>query len=136
LTIKFFIDEMLVEDDGQDDWLCEGLFPCLDGIPNLECLSLDVDIANRFPDLFELTRFEELKEFTSRLRLQSFAIHSMAIDIDFYDSHLDNVWPWLTHLRLPHQAADADTLTSLSNLPNLQYLLIQLHLDEVDLSLN
>ncbi|KAF8604474.1 hypothetical protein BDV93DRAFT_522566 [Ceratobasidium sp. AG-I] len=129
LVVNFRLEDLALEDAEEDDWLCEEFSPCLTSITNLRSLSVDVDMGNHRADLFELLRFEELKEATSRLRLQSLSIRSMIIDGAFYDSHLENIWPFLTHLQLPHQTADATILVSLSKLPNLQYLLIQLSLD-------
>ena len=122
----------MLEGGEEDDWLCEELFPCLTSMTNLKSFSLDVDMDNYCAELFELVRFEELKETTSHLRLQSLSICSMTIEDTFYDSHLGNIWPYLTHLRLPHQTANATILASLSKLPSLQYLLIPLYLVEVD----
>lgn len=136
LTINFVLDHLMLEDHDEDDWLCEKLFPCLRNVPNLKHLSIDVDMSNHSVEIFDLVRLAEFKRYLSPLPLQSLTIRSMALDIDFYDSHLDNTWPWLTHLRLPHQITDTDVLISISNLPNLQYLLIRLDLDAVNISLN
>lgn len=56
----------------------------------------------------------------------------MRFNNDFFDSRIEDTWPHLTHLQIPHQTADATILTSLSKFPKLQYLLVLLDLDEVD----
>lgn len=139
LSVKFLLENLQLESIHKDNWLCENLFPCLNDLTNPRSFSIDLDMTNHSnndSEVFELLRTGELEEATSRLRLERLSIYSMAMDDAFYATNLNNIWPHITHLELPHQTTNAAVLVSLSKLPKLQYLLVALDLGEVDILLN
>ncbi|KAG8741633.1 hypothetical protein FRC12_015606 [Ceratobasidium sp. 428] len=142
-SLRLGIEEQPDADHIIDDpaWEHEVIEPIVEGCPHLNELRIDFDEAYVYPqpcDLLASVKNSDAIKSMSKLPLETLYLSSAALGeipetpdaaLSYSAQYLMAAWPRVTRIHMPHCVGDFKGLYEFSQLPNLQELTLDLHLD-------
>ncbi|KAG8699422.1 hypothetical protein FRC08_005320 [Ceratobasidium sp. 394] len=121
------------DEDDRGEWIVSNLLSRLENSPHLLSLSLDINYFNEPHNI----GCDDLMEIFSELPLEAISLTGVQVDDWAYNAeHLKTVWLNVTSIHLPDQHGSPSVLECFAQLPRLQYLKINLYLEEVEYCLD
>lgn len=114
--------------ENESCWIQDHLFSTLVNTPNLTVLTIDLDPERNHPMLYDIGKLNAL-DVMSKLPLQTVILRPMVLGNNGSTPGLAAVWSLVTELRMESQVGTPAVLLALSELPNLEHLVLQLALD-------
>ncbi|KAG8682864.1 hypothetical protein FRC09_016481, partial [Ceratobasidium sp. 395] len=128
LELKFKLYQ-LDEDEDREEWIASDMFSLLKFSPNLQSLDLDLDPTMNLDQGYDIGH-QDIMDTFSRLPLVNVTLGGVHLGDWAYTGSLKSVWPNVTSLRMRDQFASPRILSCFAQLPRVQYLLLDVHLED------